>query len=660
MSTILGSYESITIDEFRGEDSLRDSSDVTQPWGLVSENVEYFPGGIQTRRGFYGALSGISGTPKHTLSRVTTGNVARHYFKDGPLFTYALDNGAGSTVGLPTTTDGACNGNMMAGFGNRVFMSGVVNAAFDDNSTTAAVLMPPPKYPSELLLSVTAAAGGFCTPGQHYFALILETANGFKTLPSPFFRVGAAHNQVGMGAVVVAGNQTLTLTWTLASGAWGPFTKANLVMTTVANPYRYLYTGLQVALSGSANAVFSGISLPDGILAQQEDDSFQEQVLVQDSSISTSNPAKFPLDCSGVFASQQRMWYFAGGGVYISEPGLPETVTLTQNFRKLPKGETPLNAFSLQGTVYLSGPQFTYAETDTGGPPVTWPVTRIVDDSIGMCHPNAVAENESGYAFVGHYNGLYVFDGSAYSRRPMSYYQTGLWKQIQWPTAATPWPLFSIVDLPGERMVAVLAVVAGVNTIMVWDYTDGMAAEQVKFSKWSLPTTAIGLSSNAPILMLRAMNFGDAIATLVGPQLWILTNAAALMWKRKPLGASAPYTDERSGASCGPGGRYKTSYLGMGPGSGVNGYHGVRLRVSGAGTLTPRAYALDDIQVKTMQGIPLNAAPGRAFDRLFELRSEGCAVDLSGSVAAGDYFKVAQVALAADQFARRRPGVALP
>lgn len=658
--SVLDSYVPIEIEEFHGADSLRNPSDVEPPWALVSQNVEYVPGSVQSRRGFYGTNSGIpSGSPKRVLTHAI-GNKSIHYYKDGTTFTRAEDNGAAVTYGLPTNTDGTNDGNLMADFGNRVALAGKVLAYFQEDTLTPALAMPPPKYPAEITLGVVGSAGGLTTPGLHYFAIVLETAYGHRTLPSPWIPsvAGDRHAKTGFSFTVVAGSQTMAITWTLASGAWAPFVKAHLLMTTVANPYRYHYTGVAVALAGGAPAVFNGVSVADGILAQQTDDSFEQSLMVQDASLGAAAEEKFPLDCSGVFATQQRMCYFAGGGVFISEEGLPESVSRDRHFRRLPKGETPLNGFLLQGTIYFSGPQFTYADTDTGGVPVTWPPTRIVDDSIGICHPNAVAVNESGFAFVGHYNGLYVFDGSAYSRRPLSWHQTGLWKKIQWPSTATPWPTFSMVDLPGERMVIVVAVVDGAPTILTWDYTDGLDPERVKFSQWSL---GAALSAGTPLYAFRPVNFGDAHQTVVSPQLWLLTSGATKMWKRKPKAHSASYLDEQAGATATPAAVYKTGYLGATAQGGVNGFHGVRLRAEGVGNLIVTAYALDDLRARVMQAIPLSAAPGRFYDRLFSLRSEGCAIELAISTAIpGNYLSISKLSLAAAEFATRRPGVALP
>lgn len=667
--SVLDSYDPIPIDDFRGADLLREPADVRPPFGLASRNVEYLPGLVKTRRGFYNSnlinlvTLGGGAVPPHYGFNALVGDKSVFLGWNGvandKLIWKVLESGGGGGNYTVNAGNNPSRDVHMAQWGNKVFLVGCDQIQIADiDPTTGGVTMyegfAPPLTNAEIVPPVaTVAAGGDMTIGIHRYGFIFLTKTGHLTKFSPR-NASVLGSFLHVNLSVGSSNQKASIQVQPLANWAAHLEKTYLVMTTVSNYARYyIVAEADVPVGTMTTITFPDVTVSDGVMAQGDDVFYLEDTLATRGG-SPSQQFMYPISC---FAASDRMAYVLrsnentgpvgapglviGGGVMVSEPGRPEQLFADLSMVQMPSGRDPLIGWSWQGTIYIGGENFTAATQDTGGYPATWPAPRIIDDAIGPSHVHGVATNPSGRAYVAHRSGLYLFSGGVYNRIPLSYYQQPLWDQINWDGQ------FSICDFQDERLLMVVCQLRDTTTrILVWDYTDGITADAMKYSEWS---TAL----YTPTYALRVLTKGDSTENWEHNQLWLLTtDTIAPVYVRRDDSAGSLYVD---GFSLRIDSEMRTAYLGVTEAGVVNSYHGIRLRATGQGNLTATLTALDGGNAKVLNPIALSTVPGRFHDRLASLRSEGCSITLVNGATAGDYFVLGKAALFSSLYAVKRP-----
>ena len=644
--SILDDYEKVQVEKFRGPNLLLEPTDVIPPWCLSSLNVDYLPGSFATRTGFYAHRNGLvtSGLVSGAFNWQRGNESKIVWCVDVPsgsltFRSAAYNDAAAATLGLGTIP--GPGGAAFAQYGKFVYV-----AKYDVNLTGApsmdildmSVATPTilgafnrPLFFTEFTLVGTVAASGDVTPGVHKFAVVFQDTSGFLTRPSPVQAVAGLYPSYSSVNVTTTG-QKITVVATPATVWPSRLSKAYLVMTTATNNARLLYVPIEGANvpAGTATAItFSDVTIPDVVLAEQDDIGDLESVLTQDA---VNNP---PFNPYFVFSCGSRMGYLAYQGnafenntynVLVSNPGDPQHLTSDRHIFQLPQQRQASSALYLQGTLYVFGPNWTYAYTDTGDVPVNWPPPRTIDDKLGTAHPYGVSIDSTGFGFVAHRTGLYVFSGGEYASRPMSYYETPLWNTIDWSSI-----VFNVViDAERFRVLVFARFVDGTRKILVWDYTEGYTADKVKFS---IHTTE---SLGTPQWGLIVMNRGDAQSSNYRQHLWMALASNSVWQLARNAQDPNPYLDGSGNIAM----TYQMAYL---PGTRpalVHEHHGLEIRALGQGTLRTTAYPLDLQTSQALAATPLSAAPAKEATRFFDLRSEGISHKFQNSTAAGDYVRV--------------------
>lgn len=181
-------FEPVIIDNFGGLVTRIDRSDLPNGLSPNCVNVEFFPGGFQSRVGFVATATDASGYVNGIGSFMTAPGVRqRLYLYSNGTLKYAT----GDPTETQTTIDTALqNGMLMKSttLFNRIYM------AFSDGKTPLAharqwdgTNFDPvtqdgvPTFPT---LSVGAGGGTKCTAGLHYLTMVCETRNGALCQPS--------------------------------------------------------------------------------------------------------------------------------------------------------------------------------------------------------------------------------------------------------------------------------------------------------------------------------------------------------------------------------------------------------------------------------------------------------------------------------------------
>lgn len=660
--SVLDDYERLEIVDFRGADLLSEATDVAPPWCLSAINVDYSPGNFATRTGYYA----------HRNAMGTFGPVSSAFnFQYGSIsaLLWCIDNGSGllyhyaavqnavtpTLVGLGSST--FPGGASYAQWGKFVYVaqydgffnSGVGLAIVDMTTGPAFAIWPSfnrPMLTTEFLtITPTVAAGGDVTPGDHVLAIVLQDVTGFVTRPSP---IGAILPTPAYPTVTVSTTgQKITVVVTPASTWANWWRTAFLVMTTASNKARLLYVPInsQSIPYGTSTAItFDAVTVPDVILAEQLDIGDLE-------SVATNTIGGSPaFDPYFVFPCGSRMGYFFYQGqiaepqtynIAISEPGDPQHITPDRHVFQLPQQRQPNSAVYVQGTLYVFGPNWTYAYTDTGEVPVLWPAPRTVDGKIGTAHPYGASIDSSGFGFVAHRTGLYVFSGGQYEQIPISYYQTPFWNTIDWSEL-----VFNVViDAERFRVLVFCKMTDGTRKILVWDYTDGVTPKKVKFSVHTL-SDSLGVARFGLIMMNR----GDAQSSNYRQHLWIAMNTSSIWQLARTDQDATPFLDGTFNIPM----TYQMPLL---PGVRrdlVHEHHAIELRAIGVGSLRTTSYKLDLTASQTLAVTPLTVTPAKEFTRFLDLRSEGVSHKFQNSTAAGDYVVVSTLRHYHKPYARQR------
>lgn len=350
-------------------------------------------------------------------------------------------------------------------------------------NTDIAFQGPIPAVPT-----VTNTGTGVVTAGPHRFAFQLQTRNGFVGPLSPYSAgLFAPASLTAPGGQQV--NFQVSATWPADAAIVYPCWTSSL------NLNRYLrdpdYPNGVAVPAGAPFTINILLNRSDSDLSANGTDVTSLNNLTQDSG------GAGPFNPFSVFTFGDRIGYLADvAGIsrcYFSEPSNYQFITADQHVTYLPGYKKMKCGFQLGSEAVILGPHWTYAFTDTGGVPVSWPLPRKVDGGIGTLSPTGVAVNEAGgLAWVADEGGLQIYTGGSFLPRPISYNFDNDWRKINWTLAAG----IQIADFP-DLQFCLLAVPMGAtataNTnIMCVNYSRGIAPDTVDYSLWNIDSFTVG------------------------------------------------------------------------------------------------------------------------------------------------------------------------
>ncbi len=493
------------------------------------------------------------------------------------------------------------------------------NAAFVNDLCFSPPLTYVPSAPTE-------PSTGVVTQGPHLFGYRIEYRNGFLTRPSPDTGVGTPSvSTFAPVAFTAAGGANLS--WTLNTAWPAGAVNVYMMMTTVANPNQFFFVpgAVEAVVGGTTMSITFTVDISDDELFATGRDVTDSLLLLTNTTLDV--PPFFP---SVVGTHGDRMFYVTtvadnvgnqSGAIYMSNKNAYQEISADLSLIQLPGLQDIVTAISLDGALYIFGPQWTYRTTDNGSAPVTWAAPALVDGRRGTLAVRGAEVSPGGtYAWVAAQDGLYFFNGyfggsPDNKGTPISYYQQDIWDRINWEVANT----LVIKDDSAVHKVYVMVPLDGAtvpNYLLTWDYTNGFDPTKAQFSLDSIRN----YSPSAMDVVQNSLP-GTATGVVKRRELWLGPSTAASILRRNATGDPLPYRDAIQPI----GTVYETSlfpHYGKSKGE-VFQHHGADYRVKGSGTLSIITYELDHAQQFDLLDIDLATRPGELPHRGFDLISEG-------------------------------------
>lgn len=684
--SFLEDCESSELTKIRGSASLPDEYD-QGVWADFSQNCEYLLNEqMQTRRGFARAFrgslggSGSFGSITRMLSWITAGlNRLIYYLNNGEGFGRIIirDLSTGveivpffpGTTAVPETVDLVSQGSTfmtapLSSDGTALEVpANYPSAAVSDGVSWADRLFAAPLRDSDFGMSFTEPTLGTVSAGAHNFAVVFTTRAGYETRPSPLkadFTSSGGIEDLRPFTFTAAGGLSLQVTITSAFGGWpASYYSVALLMTTVQNPNRYYFVpGVTVPLNPGPSTPLPLVDISDIVLASNAS---TEAVTATKNyfGLYSQDSASFPTIGSGagpfspwkIIIYGTRTVYLCTlldgtSGMFISNPGAPQWVTLANHLRQLPGKLRITSAFVLRQTLYVLGPEWTYTFSDNGGLPVTWAPPGQVDSHVGTITNYGVDANSSlGYAWVAHDTGLYLFSGGFYAARPATYLNTPDWDRINW---AAPVAVIQVKDFPARKMVLVKVPLDGAvvaRHIMAIDYSNGTAWDQVNYSLWDFDDAVFnGVGAMELVLNPTKKLYELYASEYVGDPFGFVD-----VFRSKSVAAGdatavdlSPLFSDDGDTSAGIDCRYRSCALPK-VFREPNQIAAISPRIKGNGTVNVTASTLDHTRTHVLDPITASQAPGTWPINLTDIQTEAVHVEYDNGAVANSWFLISGI-----------------
>jgi hypothetical protein len=683
--SILNDYPFIEMTDFGGAWIFSDPSVVRRQGALLARNVDYAQGEVGLRKGFgatgldtswnkqawemhawYGPFNaqGVGGYTDQLLvwiapndptapagSRVYIGNMTA---PTGGAVEMENLGGSGATglVGASFVGDGmrlyasfytSIQRELLSSPQGRVYCLTFTGSAL---TGTVIILFP---GPYTYAMGGSEPSGGVVTVGTHYYGYLVEYISGFVTRASP--DSGANGSKVppippdvttfNPFAFTSAGGNKVLLTcpgWGSVTGIPPPagsfdHTKVvaiSIIMTTGTNPSQfYIVPGSRTPV---ATAAASGIliDISDDELADTGTDATPYMYWLTQG----TNNGIGPFYPSHISLWGDRMAYKAYvfdnqnnkvDAIYVSERNNYQQITADQHVIQLPGQRNIITMFHMGTVNYILGPHEIFSVTDNGDIPISWAPPHMVDGRHGTLAIHGVEVSPSGnYAWIVDQGGLFLFTGGPITELPISYEQTPDWNRINWEAA---WSIKVRDDGANKRVYVLVPLDGAANPthIMMWEYTAGTSWDRVRYSLQTIggayPVQSISLVRN------------DIPAAVVGNkkkvELWLGARTNQTMLRMKSEADASRYNDNGSAIDS----VYRTSpFPGRDSGQSlIHTHHGFKLRITGAGTITPKIYDIDGLNSFTCR--PLTLGPTPNADELFlaDLNAEHAFLEIASN-----------------------------
>lgn len=632
----------VELAEMRGAWTFFDATDVTSPFGLTADNCQFREGEAGKRFGFgqaYNANEAMTSLDNWVSS---LGNYALWFKPSVGLRISSVSSPSISTIVAETAPYSAsiavAGARAYAAFFNTTGV-GTVHGyviSYQSAAFVADKLFPPPL--SYTPSAPTEPATGTVTKGTHYLAYRIKYRSGYKGRPCPNSASGTPGPDTFQPVSFTAAG-VKNLSWTLNTAWPTGAVEVQILMTPVSNKAQWYEVPNAVAavVGGTSHSVSITFDISDEELrAPNIVDATDSQFLM-----TQTMAAAAPFNPFKVAACGDRMGYLtttndsagnAVGTLIISERNNFQEIYAQRSLIQSP--DLPIiRSFCYMGnTVYLFGPDGTFATSDTGLDPVAWPTLRPISRDIGTLAVKGVEVSaDERYAWVADRAGLQMLQDGVYADRPISYAQSDIWNRINWAYAHT----VEIKDDTERKIVAVkvpLDAATAPSHILTWNYSRGRRWDRADFSLWSISGYSMGA-----IGLIQNDWSGAATANVKKVELCIGPSTTAYILRAKSIHDTNPYRDN---ASTGITARYQTMLMPPGNTGSVLLHMGGQWRVYGVGTLTVKAYNRDNSWTKTLpNAITLAAAPGKDYARPFSRLGEQVSMDLTNSTA-DEYFWV--------------------
>lgn len=640
--------QALTVKDFGGALTLSDPLEVPQGYALIARNVEYVARQVQTRKGFKVASASFEVNAATSMFNWIS-SLGNYLVRFNPANRFLrIDNittpASSALISIDLVGYAATHANAGARLYHAIFNTsgrgaiGGYVSSYQSSAFVSDVILPGPitYTPS----APTEPLAGFITAGLHRIGYRIEYRAGFTGRPCPDSGVGTPSTTTFVPISFTASgskNCSITLNTTWPTGA----VRVHIIMTPTDNLNRYLMVpGASAAVvGGAASSVTIAFSIADDDLLNNNPDEVSDSLNFLTNTVGGTAPF-FP---SVVFTHGDRMGYVttvldnvgnASGALYMSDIGKYQQLSADNHLIQLP-GRLDVNTgISLDGAVYIFGPQWTYRTTDNGSFPVTWPTPALVDGRRGTLATRGVEVSPSGtYAWVADTTGLYLFVG-AYPDLPISFEQGAAeWARINWGVAHT----LQIKDYTDKKKVAVMAALDSATSpshLLTWDYSNGKEFNRVRFSLDNIN----GVSMGAMEIVQNTLPTAPTAANKT-KELWVGSSNAAAIYRNTSANDTGAYRDGTLGVDA----QYRTSFF-KPKGEEILWQHqGAHVRARGNGDLAVTAYSPDNLfNYQQPSNLALFTTPGDEAFLPLDLIGEGVCYDFAQN-AVDAYFQLSAV-----------------
>lgn len=596
-----------SVTEFRGLFDRGDDEVTPENHFSIARNIVYTHRGFETRFGIDRNIDLTNILRIRVYKR--TGEVSRLIIlRSGGLLYDSLN------LVTPILTIAAMTDFDLTTFFNRAYitpsngetgLSGESVYVYDGTTCRVAAGTPP----SGTLVVANSASSGSIEAGTHLFAVAFETESGFITKPGP--TLFAILSATGAKQADLSG---------IPTGPAG--TVARIILATRfietydGNQFGYEFFFVPSGRISGNITTTATVDFFDANLLQSADYLFDQLETI---------PAGVGI---GNYKSRLAVWGAQADPsiARFSKSGDPESHNAIEGFCLMDPGEPDGIAAGIEfrDSFYMTKSLRTSMVTDANGlEPAFWQPISI-DPGIGS-EPNGIGAilNKRGTnidAFlVASRSGLMFFNG-VYAAIPLTFKVEAIWSRI----TDTAYNKIQVAVDSTKQMIYCLLPLDGSTTptaILVGDYREGMSADTIRWAMWDFFTNPTSIvidivnSTQKPFLRIsNALGVSD-----YDPGSYEDDDNAILTSVR-----FAPIKLDDSGI--------------------VGHYGAVRLLVSGVGELIPRFWGLQSVESEPIAAITLSSSPGVERERLGNLSSEQCAVQLD-TLNFGEHFKCTKMTL---------------
>lgn len=484
-----------------------------------------------------------------------------------------------------------------------------------------------------------SATAGNVEAGIHVFGVVYETNSGFLTQigPSsayPTYTADGTH-KADLSAIPIFGG-----------GGGSLITKRHIVASKLIDPVTY--NG-----DPSSYQLFfvTGGTISDNTTTTLTVNFFDSE-LTDDASHLLDLLSELPA-VGGLGTYHNRMLGWDIGGPYgtsadginicmISYAGEPEAMDAVNGFIEVPREGTGITyCQEYRDVLYVMKFNKIMAFNDNGDVPTAWP-SAAIDQGLGC--------GKHGVAMVGIYGGtniesfimlndqgIYAFTGNL-TTPELSYKIKDYWRTIS-PGNINTGAIAAYNDSLNQVL---YVVIPELNTVLIGDYSNGLSAEKIKWSKWTF--------DNSPKTILLFDKDNKLFIGFTSGVHYILSGAT---------------TDTYNGASAVkiPDPTISTAFLPSNePDNNILHYGGVRLRIVGSGnaagssaSVIPKLYSLDGSFTTTLATQLVTSGPGREYVALSNFITTLARLELK-TTAVNDVMKINRIILYVKEMWANYPG----
>lgn len=614
-------YQKISFAKFNGWYARGDKDTVPMDHAVDCKNMfVHDPGNMETRYGSkmsfimsHKAVNMFMATPNAGPSLLTLDDVGNLYKESGTSSTLLVSvPGAIDFVGLNMF------GRVYLNFIKTTFPAEPIKVWDGINPVRDAAGLAPTYPLGGGSLTVAVNPGGVVSLGQHRIAVCYVTNTGYITPPGPII------SGLFLPALPTSDGTKQFAVTNIPIGP--PGTVRRILLMTKGDELQYFQ--VPDPLDSLNNNTVTGFNI-----------NVSDEELIVDGSYLFDILDKIPgaIGDGGLNKYKGRLLVWGGEFDLIraSYAGEPETFSDVTGYVQLPSeadGNYVKGCFLLRDTLYFTKAVGIFSTQDLNGEePSNWPVT-IIDGSVGSWNSgiSTITSSQSGLPMndvllLVDLEGVHVFTGTV-QQPPLTWKIQDIWRAIP----KTSYQKITITVDPYNRLIYIVSP-EGPYGLLVGDYTEGLDAQNIKWSHWDLPFVPRAIA----LCNIQDMDSWDYY-------LRVASSSSGQIIKMVPGTADDFGTPIQS--------IYQFAYTPIDVGA-VNLFRAVRLRAKGSGNLNVGWYHEDGLLVGVSQ-VALDSLPVKDYLREFNTMNEKISIQL---MSFNNYFHLTRLDLFGKSKFRSRP-----